>query len=189
MGNITNDPQFVSLSTGNFHLSAGSPCIGAGTNMDWMVGASDLDGHPRIIGGRVDLGAYEYTSDATTNGIPFDWLLAHGLATDGTDDRRDSDHDGLNNWQEWIAGTDPTNPMSCLRFQTATSAGACTGVVVRWSSTSGKWYRLDRSTNLLGGAPFGLSLRTNIPATPPQNTETDTTATGRGPYIYRIGVQ
>jgi len=65
----------VNRSAGNLRLLANSPCINAGTNQAWMVGAFDLDGNPRIAGGRVDMGAYEYpisTSDFTaspTNGF------------------------------------------------------------------------------------------------------------------------
>jgi hypothetical protein len=61
-GNISNDPQFVSHQAGDYHLKGTSPCINAGTNMPWMVGASDLAGMPRIIGSRVDMGAFEFVS-------------------------------------------------------------------------------------------------------------------------------
>ena len=61
IGNITNDPRFVSAAAGDYHLQATSPCINAGTNQDWMIGATDLAGNPRInASGRVDMGAYEY---------------------------------------------------------------------------------------------------------------------------------
>ena len=60
-GNITNDPHFVNAAAGDYHLQATSPCINAGTNQDWMIGATDLAGNPRLYaGGRVDMGAYEY---------------------------------------------------------------------------------------------------------------------------------
>ena len=59
-GNITNEPMFVDLAAGNLRLLSNSPCINAGTNQDWMVGAMDFDGKPRLIGGRVDMGAYEW---------------------------------------------------------------------------------------------------------------------------------
>ena len=59
-GNISNNPQFVSVS--DFHLLETSPCIDAGTNayvpMPW-----DLDGNPRIIDGTVDMGAYEFVPE------------------------------------------------------------------------------------------------------------------------------
>ena len=61
IGNITNDPRFVHAALGDYHLQSTSPCINRGTNQDWMVGATDLDGNPRLDArGRVDMGAYEY---------------------------------------------------------------------------------------------------------------------------------
>jgi hypothetical protein len=47
----------------DYHLLEGSPCIDAGTNLPWMAGATDLDGNPRIIGGRVDMGCYEFVPE------------------------------------------------------------------------------------------------------------------------------
>ena len=61
--------------------------------------------------------------------------------------------------------------------------------MVIWSSVAGKYYRLERSTNLLSIPVFDHTVRTGIPATPPVNTETDTNATGEGPYFYRIGLE
>ena len=57
-GNISEDPMFVDSANGNFRLQPGSPCIDSGTN-EWVVGTVDLDGNPRILGGTVDMGAYE----------------------------------------------------------------------------------------------------------------------------------
>ncbi|MCK5851799.1 hypothetical protein KAH27_02110 [bacterium] len=57
-GNISNNPMFEYASTGNYHLTFGSPCINAGTNA-YVVGDWDLDGNSRIVGGRVDMGCYE----------------------------------------------------------------------------------------------------------------------------------
>ena len=57
-GNISNDPLFVDSSAGDYHLSRLSPCINAGVDRAWMIGAVDLDGEPRLIS-TVDMGAYE----------------------------------------------------------------------------------------------------------------------------------
>ena len=58
-GNITSDPDFVNRALGDYHLNPTSPCLNAGTNLDWMATASDLDGNPRSIGLRADMGCYE----------------------------------------------------------------------------------------------------------------------------------
>ncbi len=57
---IPDDPMFQDPGS-DYHLKAISPCINHGTNADWMIGETDLDGKPRIIptGGTVDMGAYE----------------------------------------------------------------------------------------------------------------------------------
>ena len=58
-GNITNDPQFVSATTGDYRLKVNSPCINIGVNRDWMTNAVDLDMELRIYDITVDLGCYE----------------------------------------------------------------------------------------------------------------------------------
>lgn len=71
--NTTNAPLFAAQGTGygldwaggNPRLIQGSPCINRGFNMDWMTGAVDLDGNPRLQLGAVDMGAYEYIPQGT----------------------------------------------------------------------------------------------------------------------------
>ena len=63
--NITADPQFMNAAAGDYRLTCSSPCINSGTNQDWMIDASDLAGNPRIISGRVDMGAYEFSAQTT----------------------------------------------------------------------------------------------------------------------------
>jgi hypothetical protein len=69
-GNIETDPRFVDSGfwdangvwvDGDYHLLPGSPCIDAGEpNHQYDPNETDLDGKPRIIGNRIDMGAYEY---------------------------------------------------------------------------------------------------------------------------------
>jgi parallel beta-helix repeat protein len=55
-GNISSDPQFGE----DYHLLCSSPAINAGTNSPpGGLPSTDKDGNPRIIGGIVDMGAYE----------------------------------------------------------------------------------------------------------------------------------
>ena len=58
-GTLYLDPLFV--GSGDLHLRAGSPAINAGNNADAAGStALDLDRKKRILGAKVDLGAYEY---------------------------------------------------------------------------------------------------------------------------------
>jgi hypothetical protein len=60
---ITNAPQFVDRGQGDYRVLVSSPCIDAGTNMPWMIGAKDLDGNERMYDGVVDIGAYEWVPE------------------------------------------------------------------------------------------------------------------------------
>jgi hypothetical protein len=57
---ITNDPRFV--SDDQFFLRTSSPCVDSGSNT-FAYGPYDLPGAPRILGGTVNMGAYEQTFD------------------------------------------------------------------------------------------------------------------------------
>jgi len=70
-GNIDVDPCFVDPGywdaggiwvDGDYHLLLDSPCIDSGDpNYVAEPNETDYDGRPRVIGGRVDMGAYEYS--------------------------------------------------------------------------------------------------------------------------------
>ena len=176
-GNIVNDPLFVGYVSGNLRLQANSPCINAGNNA-YVTTTTDLDGRPRIVASRVDIGAYEFQG-------PFNqWLQQYGLPTDGSADYADSDHDGLNNWQEWVCGTNPTNALSALRLVSALPTGTTT--TVTWQSVVGVDYFLQRGTNL--ASSFTL-LATNIVGQAGATSYADTNAAGAGPFFYRVGVK
>ena len=68
-GNIEADPMWGSLETGDLHLMSGSPCIDSGANHEWMESGLDLDRNPRIQGGQVDMGCYEYRVGALSCNI------------------------------------------------------------------------------------------------------------------------
>ena len=65
-GNFTNAPLFADAANGNFRLQPDSPCINAGNN-DYVTTTTDLNGNPRISGGTVDVGAYEFVFTPSMN--------------------------------------------------------------------------------------------------------------------------
>ena len=94
-GNMDEDPLWAGTGDTAYYLLPGSPCINAGTPMyeegmelpyikiedDKIVlykydgdtihlPATDLAGKPRISGGRIDMGAYEYQDTTTGIGNP-----------------------------------------------------------------------------------------------------------------------
>ena len=104
--------------------------------------------------------AATFASQVTTNApasVPYSWMAGYGLTNSGaTFDQAaaaDQDGDGLTAWQEYIAGTDPTNGTSCFKaVQTAPNK-------ISWSPVSGRVYSVYWSTNLMKGF---TALNTNI---------------------------
>ncbi len=113
-----------------------------------------------------------------------------GLSTDDTDgdgipDIYDPDDDGDNasDRNEFVAGTDPTDPLSFLRISGMVASQE--GDVIFWNSANGRAYAMESTTNLM--TAFS-KLPAAILATPPQNTFTNVVPSGRVIY-YRVGVE
>ncbi len=184
LGNIAAAPRFVDTNGwADLRLQPNSPCINAGLNAFGVV-PIELGGNSRIVGGTVDMGAYEFQSPASC--ISYAWLQSYGLAADGSADNADPDSDGMSNWQEWRAGTNPTNSLSLL--QIIAPSNSVSGVTVTWQSVSGIGYYLQRGTNLVLQPAF-LSLQSNIVGQAGTTSYTDTNAASGGPFFYRVGVQ
>ncbi len=68
IGNMDVDPNFVdpdnpNLSERDYHLLPGSPCINAGDPNGDYTGQTDIDGDPRVIASRVDIGSDEVLAE------------------------------------------------------------------------------------------------------------------------------
>jgi Tol biopolymer transport system component len=89
--------------------------------------------------------------DSDGDGIPDWWMMQYfghptGQAGDLSRASDDADGDGASNLQEYLAGTDPTNPNSVFRLSVAATANST--VTLTWPAVSGKNYQIQYKTNL-----------------------------------------
>ena len=115
--------------------------------------------------------------------LPDSWQLQY-FGHLGVDPFADPDQDGMNNYEEYRAGTNPLDPNS--RFQILQVRPNLSGAFIDWSSTTGKLYTVQRSTSLLSGFS---DLQNHIPSTAPTNTFHDTGSAGGALFFYRIQVE
>jgi formylglycine-generating enzyme required for sulfatase activity len=103
---------------------------------------------------------------ATIHGIPYSWLGSYGITnTNDSVETENPDGDSLNNLQEYIAGTDPTNRNSCFYVSITNSAGQVIVRVPSVQATDGKtrYYDIELRTNLMFGSWQPVPGYTNIP--------------------------
>ncbi|MCL1909830.1 MAG: DUF5123 domain-containing protein [Kiritimatiellaeota bacterium] len=133
-GNINDDPLFVDAENGDFRLKLNSPCVNAGNNSYAPAGLPDLDGTQRILGGTVDMGAYESII------MPYDeWIDYFGLDDTAASTNR------------WLAGLDPRDPNAAFLARIELRDGA---PHIGWSPDLGKW----RAYEILASPTLGKPL-------------------------------
>jgi hypothetical protein len=119
--------------------------------------------------------------------LPPDWLMLYGLPNDGSADYADSDGDGMPNWDEWVAGTVPTNGLSLL--QMVGGGGPVTnGFHVSWQSVAGKRYWVG-SSETLAYPVFFTPFVSNVLGQAGSTDVLDTRPLTTGKRFYRVGVQ
>lgn len=124
------------------------------------------------------------------DGLPDVWRLQYfghtdARASDQSEAQDDPDGDTMTNFEEFLAGTNPTNALSRLAFVVPTTASRLgNGWLLSWESVSNRLYSLDCTTNP-SAAPW-LNLATNLPGTGQRMNYTNTTAQ---PAFFRLGVR
>lgn len=125
-----------------------------------------------------------FAENHATNGTPEWWLASHELTNETWDVEAMADHDGdgMTTWQEWIAGTTPTNSQSVFVAEGNVDAQTSEHVLT-WPSQTGRTYSVRWSDNLQSGF---TEIAGDIPATPPVNVFTDTVQRTSGLLLYDV---
>lgn len=103
-------------------------------------------------------------TEKTEKNVPIYWHQSYGVFADYDNaDMLDTDSDGMTNWQEYIAGTMPSDGNSVFEItETASTNGQ---PAISWPSQTGRLYTVLYSSVLNGGtwsnAPGGTALTGN----------------------------
>ncbi len=102
------------------------------------------------------------------------------------DSEADPDHDGIPNWQEYLAGTNPTNAQSRLEFcGVAGPVPSAPALALQWQSAIGRLYVVERSSAVAG--PW-TAVATNVLGDGSLKAFTETNLAGKTQF-YRIRLQ
>jgi hypothetical protein len=182
-----NDPVSFTKNDGSVGTLAGAvftytpTAAEAGTTNSVTFTASDG------LGGTHNRSAAITVERATAHGTRAEWLNYYQLAGDTGDE----DGDGLLTWQEFYAGTDPTNAASVLKFVGAGLAGGSN--YVQWLGGTNSFpyvtnpYVIQFCTNLPAPAGTWSAAGTNMRA-PGTNTWWEPFHTSAPRRFYRIRV-
>jgi hypothetical protein len=134
------------VPSGQVQVSAGvwsGPVTVREPATDMFLRASDTAG--RIANG--NLFTVEPSDDSDADGLPDAWETRY-FGTIAALPDADPDSDGLNNLEEFRAGTNPVEPASVLSIRAVQIRGS--DVVIRFESVGGKLYRLEGARGLTG---------------------------------------
>ena len=129
-----------------------------------------------------------FAENLTTNtGTPEWWLNQHfPAATDfAVAALADADGEGVPNWSEYIADTDPNNAASY--FHAVAVSNLSGRVAVSFQSSSGRNYGLEACTNLATRIWVGVDGQPHVPGTGGVQALIDTNRTGTARF-YRLRV-
>jgi len=145
---------------------------------NWSVVVSNLAKSPGFLSSNAVL---TILSDTNANRLPDVWEAAMGFdpANPPTPDA-DPDGDGLSNREEYLAGTDPNNPASCLRMQADFGDG---GARLQFLAVSNRTYTVLYRDSLFGGTWSKLA---DFPAQPTNGVITIRDPIWRPGRYYRL---
>ena len=123
--------------------------------------------------------------DLSTNRETFAQWALRRFGTTSVDPNADPDGDGMTNYQEYLAGTNPLDPQSKLALYEI-HPDPRGGLAISWQTLPGQVYAVFRSSDLARGF---TRLQGALSATATTTSFYDATAHGIGPFFYRVGVE
>jgi hypothetical protein len=111
--------------------------------------------------------------NASPHGVPYSWYNGYGITNNYAQaDDTDLDNDGAKMWQEYIAGTDPTDSNSCFKAMIGRDANNSNTVWFSSLSATGsnyagkvRHYALESSMDLLLSNWQKVANCSNLPGT------------------------
>jgi len=160
----------------------------------WSGDLAGLSPADNLLGFTVDTNrsiAANFVANVTTNrGVPHWWLAQYGLTNSfEASATTDTDGDGMTDADEYIAGTDPSDPNSCLRFTASATAHGTNfvdnvltdpdtgdistqrvydvlGIVWQFPATEGRTYDIESVSSLKGQTWTSMPYATNLSGSP-----------------------
>ena len=88
--------------------------------------------------------------DGNGSGLPVAWEMEY-FGTTNINPNADPDGDGMSNLQEYLAGTNPTDPNSRLRIIAISGNSIGSTAALTWTSVPSRLYYVNERTNLTTG--------------------------------------
>jgi glucose/arabinose dehydrogenase len=122
--------------------------------------------------------------DSDGDGLPDDWEQQYFGSVTGAAPGDDPDGDGFSNLEEFLAGTDPTNPASALRINAVIPTGS--DFVINYNAVANKKYELQFTADLLSSNWTGIATNTVLANGTAQFTDTGATSSSNRFYRVRL---
>jgi serine protease AprX len=169
----------ANLSQASFKLSGPISMSGTGSSTsltnaplgDYAISFGDVEfyqtptnqtGRLTKVGGTITFGGNYAFVDVNHNGMSDAWEKYYfGIVTTNRSRLTDTDGDGMTDYEEFIAGTDPTNPASKLIFLSA-AVLTNSAVQFKWSAVPGRNYQIFSSTDLVSWTPVSDWMRATV---------------------------